>query len=72
MQSHGIISNVTQTGIKIKFFNFIWGWCPISELSDSFIENPEDIFKKGQVVACRVLTNRKSSLLLTLKVRSFP
>jgi len=51
----GVIEAVKPFGCIVKFYNQVHGLCPIHELSEDFIKNPEDHFHINQVVKCRVM-----------------
>ena len=55
MITMGVIEAVKPFGCIVKFYNQVHGLCPIHELSEEFIKNPEDHFHINQVVKCRVM-----------------
>ncbi|OUM67352.1 hypothetical protein PIROE2DRAFT_40141, partial [Piromyces sp. E2] len=55
MITMGVIEAVKPFGCIVKFYNQVHGLCPIHELSEDFIKNPEDHFHINQVVKCRVM-----------------
>ena len=70
MASHGTVLATNEHGCRIKFFNDVVGWAPISMLSATeVIKNPSESFKNGQTVKCFVLEANPltNKLIVSLK-----
>lgn len=69
MELEGVVTNVTNFGAFIDIGVHQDGLVHISEITDKFIENPNEVLKAGQIVKVRVLEvdkNRKR-IALTMK-----
>jgi rRNA biogenesis protein RRP5 len=69
MITMGVIEAVKKFGCIVKFYNQVHGLCPIHELSEDFIKNPEDHFKVNQVVKCRVMDFNKDESKLRVSFK---
>lgn len=68
-QYPGIIVQVTQNGLLIKFFGNVKGWVPKSQLSFEKVQQPEKLFNIGQVVNCTIIKCFPQSKKLTLSLQ---
>ena len=50
MQAPGTIINILPSGAVIQFYGSVRGFLPISEMSESYIQDPKQHFRTGQVV----------------------
>ncbi|KAG0648782.1 U3 small nucleolar RNA-associated rrp5 [Hyphodiscus hymeniophilus] len=55
MQSPGTIVNILPTGAVVQFYGTIRGFLPVAEMSEAYIQDPNQHFKVGQVVNVHVL-----------------
>jgi rRNA biogenesis protein RRP5 len=55
MQSPGTIVNIVQGGAVVQFYGNVRGFLPVSEMSEAYIQDPTQHFRKGQVVNVHVL-----------------
>jgi rRNA biogenesis protein RRP5 len=55
MQSPGTIVNIIPAGAVVQFYGIIRGFLPVSEMSEAFIQDPNQHFRVGQVVNVHVL-----------------
>lgn len=55
-QSLGTIFQVTDKGALVQFYGNVRAFLPVSEMSDSYIKDPREHFKVGQVITVRALT----------------
>ncbi|CAN8097612.1 unnamed protein product [Discula destructiva] len=55
MQVVGTIINVMQNGAIVQFYGSLRGFLPLSEMSEAYISDPKEHFRKGQVVNVHVL-----------------
>lgn len=55
MQAVGTIVNVMPKGAIVQFYGSLRGFLPLSEMSEAYISNPEEHFRKGQVVNVHVI-----------------
>ena len=56
MESPGTLVNILANGAVVSFFAGIGAFLPVSEMSESFIQNPAEHFRPGQVVKVRILS----------------
>ena len=56
MQAPGTLLNILHTGAVVQFYGLVRAFLPISEMSDSFIRNPVDHFRNGQVVNVHIVS----------------
>ncbi|KAI9678540.1 MAG: rRNA biogenesis protein rrp5 [Caeruleum heppii] len=80
MQSPGTLVNVLSSGAVVQFYGPVRGFLPVSEMSETYIQNPLEHFRAGQVVNVRVLSvdaavrrmvvSCKSSMALSQEQRS--
>lgn len=55
MQSPGTIVSILQSGAVVQFYGTIRGFLPVSEMSEAYIQDPNQHFRIGQVVSIHVL-----------------
>jgi rRNA biogenesis protein RRP5 len=55
MQSPGTIVNIIPAGAVVQFYGTIRGFLPVSEMSEAYIQDPNQHFRVGQVVNVHVL-----------------
>lgn len=55
MQSPGTIVNILQSGAVVQFYGAIRAFLPVSEMSEAYIQDPNQHFRVGQVVSVHVL-----------------
>jgi rRNA biogenesis protein RRP5 len=55
MQSPGTIVNILPAGAVVQFYGTIRGFLPVAEMSEAYIQDPNQHFKVGQVVNVHVL-----------------
>jgi rRNA biogenesis protein RRP5 len=55
MQSPGTIVNIIPAGAVVQFYGTIRGFLPVSEMSEAYIQDPNQHFRLGQVVNVHVL-----------------
>ncbi|KAL6712719.1 rRNA biogenesis protein rrp5 [Lecanora helva] len=56
MQAPGTLINVNSAGAVVQFYGPVRAFLPVSEMSESFIQNPEQHFRNGQVVNVHVVS----------------
>lgn len=56
MQSPGTIINILSSGAVVQFYGSVKGFLPVSEMSESFIQDPQKHFRNGQVVNVSVVS----------------
>ncbi|KUJ22204.1 nucleic acid-binding protein [Mollisia scopiformis] len=69
MQSPGTIVNILPNGAVVQFYGTIRGFLPVAEMSEAYIQDPNQHFRVGQVVNVHVLTvdAEKEKLLVSCK-----
>ncbi|KAL8715383.1 MAG: hypothetical protein Q9220_000716 [cf. Caloplaca sp. 1 TL-2023] len=55
-EAPGTVVNIIQSGAVIQFYGTVRGFLPVSEMSESFIEDPKKHFKTGQAVKVRIVS----------------
>lgn len=56
MESPGTLVKILANGAVVSFFAAVGAFLPVSEMSESFIQNPAEHFRPGQVVNVRILS----------------
>lgn len=56
MESKGTIINLLSNGAVVQFFGPVRAWLPVAEMSEGFIEKPEQHFRLGQTVSVRIVS----------------
>ncbi|GAB7357907.1 hypothetical protein MBLNU230_g0075t1 [Neophaeotheca triangularis] len=56
MESKGTIASLHKSGAAVQFFGNVRAWLPVAEMSDTFIEKPEQHFRTGQTVNVRIVS----------------
>jgi rRNA biogenesis protein RRP5 len=70
MQSPGTIVNILPSGAVVQFYGTVRGFLPVSEMSESYIQDPSQHFRVGQVVNVYVLTVDADSGKLTVSCKA--
>ncbi|KAL8916363.1 MAG: hypothetical protein Q9208_008553 [Pyrenodesmia sp. 3 TL-2023] len=55
-EAPGTIINITSSGALVQFYGPVRGFLPVSEMSESYIDDPKKHFRTGQVVKVRVVS----------------
>ncbi len=56
MQSPGTLVNVLPKGAVVQFYGSVRGFLPASEMTESYIEDPRQHFREGQVVNVHIVS----------------
>lgn len=56
LQAPGTLVNVLPSGAVVQFYGSVRGFLPVSEMSESYIQDPKQHFRAGQVVNVLVLS----------------
>lgn len=56
LQAPGTLVKILSTGAVVQFFGPVRGFLPVSEMSESYIEDPNKHFRIGQVVHVRIVS----------------
>ena len=56
LQAPGTLVNILPSGAVVQFYGSVRGFLPISEMSESFIEDPKQHFRIGQVVNVHIIS----------------
>ena len=56
LQAPGTIVNVLPTGAVVQFYGLVRGFLPVSEMSESYIQDPKQHFRIGQVVNVHIVS----------------
>ena len=70
LRSHGTIVNLLPAGAVVQFYGSVRAFLPASEMSESYIENPESHFRLGQTVHVRIISVEPSAKKMLVSCRS--
>ena len=56
LQAPGTLVNVLPAGAVVQFYGSVRGFLPVSEMSESFIQDPRQHFRAGQVVNVHIVS----------------
>ncbi len=56
LQAPGTLINILPSGAVVQFYGSVRGFLPVSEMSESFIQDPKQHFRIGQVVNVRIVS----------------
>ena len=56
LQAPGTLVKILSTGAVVQFYGPVRGFLPVSEMSESYIEDPNEHFRIGQVVHVRIVS----------------
>lgn len=65
----GTLVNVSVSGAVVQFYGLVRGFLPISQMSETYIEDPSQHFRVGQVVNVHVLSVDPSAERMTVSCR---
>lgn len=56
MESKGTIIKLHPNGAVVQFYGPVRAWLPVAEMSETFIERPEQHFRSGQTVRVKIVS----------------
>ena len=56
MQAPGTLVNILSSGAVVQFYGSVRGFLPVSEMSESYIQDPTQHFRTGQVVNVHIVS----------------
>lgn len=56
LQAPGTLINILPSGAVVQFYSQVKAFLPVSEMSESFIQDPKQHFKNGQVVNVHIVS----------------
>ena len=56
MQAPGTLVNILSSGAVVQFYGSVRGFLPVSEMSESYIQDPKQHFRVGQVVNVHIVS----------------
>lgn len=56
LQAPGTLVNILPSGAVVQFYGSVRGFLPVSEMSESFIQDPKQHFRTGQVVNVHIIS----------------
>ena len=56
LQAPGTLVNVLPSGAVVQFYGSVRGFLPVSEMSESYIQDPKQHFRTGQVVNVHIVS----------------
>lgn len=56
MQAPGTLVNILSSGAVVQFYGSVRGFLPVSEMSESYIQDPKQHFRTGQVVNVHIVS----------------
>ena len=69
MQSPGTIVNIVPAGAVVQFYGNVRGFLPVCEMSEAYIQDPNQHFRLGQVVNVHVLKVDPDAKKLTVSCK---
>ncbi|MCJ1405665.1 rRNA biogenesis protein rrp5 [Xylographa trunciseda] len=69
MQAPGTLVNILSTGAVVQFYGPVRGFLPVSQMSDSYIEDPKQHFRVGQVVNVNITSIDNAENRMTVSCR---
>lgn len=60
LQAPGTLINISPSGAVVQFYGSVRGFLPVSEMSESFIQDPKQHFRTGQVVNVHIASINSS------------
>ena len=69
MQSPGTLVNILPAGAVVQFYGSVRGFLPVSQMSETYIKDPKQHFRVGQVVDVRIvsLDREESRMIVSCK-----
>ena len=69
LQSPGTLVKVSSDGAVVQFYGPVRAFLPVKEMSESFIQDPRQHFRLGQVVNVRIITDKpaEGNLIVSCK-----
>lgn len=71
-ESPGTLVNILPSGAVVQFYGRVRGFLPVAEMSDTYILDPSQHFRLGQVVSVRVLSIDPESKKMMVSCRNAP
>ena len=56
LQAPGTLVSILPSGAVVQFYGSVRGFLPVSEMSESYIQDPKQHFRTGQVVSVRIIS----------------
>lgn len=56
MQAPGTLVSILSSGAVVQFYGTVRGFLPVSEMSESYIQDPKQHFRTGQVVTVHIVS----------------
>lgn len=56
LHAPGTLVNVLPSGAVVQFYGSVRGFLPVSEMSESYIQDPKQYFRAGQVVTVHIMS----------------
>ncbi|KAI4160530.1 MAG: hypothetical protein LQ342_005637 [Letrouitia transgressa] len=69
LEAPGTITNILSAGAVVQFYDSVRGFLPISEMSESYIEDPKQHFREGQVVNVRITSINPTERRMTVSCK---
>ena len=69
MQSPGTIISILSAGAVVQFYGAVRGFLPVSEMSESYIQDPQQHFRVGQVVNVHIISVDKDARRMIVSCR---
>ena len=72
LRAPGTLINILPSGAVIQFYGAVRAFLPISEMSESFIQDPKEHFRTGQVVNVRIVSVDSSNERMIVSCKDPP
>lgn len=69
LQAPGTLVNILPSGAVVQFYGSVRGFLPVSEMSESFIQDPKQHFRTGQVVNVHIVSVDSSNARMILSCK---
>lgn len=69
-EAPGTIVKIVSSGAIVQFYGPVRGFLPVSEMSESYIDDPTKHFRPGQVVTVRILSIDRSAKRMIISCKS--
>ncbi|KAL9612971.1 MAG: hypothetical protein Q9167_002448 [Letrouitia subvulpina] len=69
LETPGTIINILSTGAVVQFYGSVRGFLPVSEMSESYIEDPKQHFREGQVVNVHITSINPTERRMTVSCK---
>ncbi|KAI4210626.1 MAG: hypothetical protein LQ351_006505 [Letrouitia transgressa] len=69
LEAPGTIINILSSGAVVQFYGSVRGFLPVSDMSESYIEDPKQHFREGQVVNVHITSVNPAERRMTVSCK---